>query len=167
MSRAAGSYAGRAAGRATSPAADSDTGDRGAGTGVVCNDTNDLAFEKCNGIDDDCNGQTDEGYDVGAPCDGNDADACTDGTLQCISDTETTCTDNASSFTESCDDVDNDCDGQTDEGLVCCIGVPPSASALCQPDKGETCSNCFDCVQCGNAVCGCGETAANCPVDCQ
>lgn len=82
---------------------------------VDCNDTNAAvnpgATEQCNGIDDDCNGTVDEGFDVdgdgyytgGGICgavDCNDADAAVN-----------------PGATEQCDNIDNDCDGTMDEGL--------------------------------------------------
>lgn len=79
-------------------------------TGGDCNDANGQinpgATEKCNGIDDNCNGQVDEGSDV----DG-------DGVTTCDGD----CNDSSASVnpgaTEVCNSIDDDCDTQIDEGF--------------------------------------------------
>jgi hypothetical protein len=63
--------------------------------------------EICNGVDDDCDAQTDEGL----------LNACG----QCGPTPD-----------EVCDQIDNDCDGQTDEGLL-------NACGLCGPLPGEVC----------------------------
>lgn len=94
-----------------------------------CNDDDPTVFpgatEECNGVDDNCNGVTDEGYtDVDADgtadcedsedCDGEDndgdgvadedfADTDGDGVADCVG-------------TEACDGIDNNGDGQIDEG---------------------------------------------------
>ena len=73
--------------------------------------------ETCNGADDDCDGQTDEGFAVGAACDGTDSDLCNNGTftckangsgVQCVNESPT-------NIVEKCNGADDDCDGQTDE----------------------------------------------------
>jgi len=73
--------------------------------------------ETCNNIDDDCDGQTDEGLDSTTTCGiglcsgNNGAIICIDGVMQ-----ESTCDPLAGAATEICNDgVDNDCDGETDE----------------------------------------------------
>src|SRR6185295_18337556 len=39
--------------------------------------------EICNGIDDNCDGQIDEGFNIGAPCKGTGTDQCLDGVTTC------------------------------------------------------------------------------------
>ena len=99
-----------------------------------CNDANANinpgAIEVCNGVDDDCDGQTDE--NVGSTW---YADADGDGYGN-ASTTQTACTQpsgyvsNASDCNDAnaninpgaievCNGVDDDCDGQTDEGAAC------------------------------------------------
>jgi hypothetical protein len=104
-----------------------------AGNGVVCNDGLPTITELCNGIDDDCDGSTDEGYGLGAACDGTgDTDLCTDGEVVCnAAGTGTVCSDSGPSITESCNGVDDDCDGSTDEGF--------NVGAQCDGSDGDSC----------------------------
>jgi len=77
--------------------------------------------EVCNNQDDNCNGQTDEGLfrDCGAclaltpPCVG----LCKKGTETCTAGVWGNCTGNVDPDTEVCDGFDNNCNGDTDEGL--------------------------------------------------
>ena len=73
-------------------------------------------IERCNLRDDDCDGMIDEGFDVGASCDGDDEDECSNGVLVCDGKGLVTCDESANSD-EVCDGLDNDCDGKTDEGF--------------------------------------------------
>ncbi len=65
----------------------------------------------------------------------------------------------------ACDLRDNDCDGETDEGLgdVCACG-----DGRCASDLGEDLDTCpCDCTRCGDDVCSpCGESPLTCPEDC-
>jgi|GEM_PF-1200907 len=84
--------------------------------GVICNDNTGDNIETCNGVDDDCDGKTDEGFDVGFPCDGPDADLCLRGTKVCTADgTGTECANDEPLAVETCNGVDDDCDGLYDE----------------------------------------------------
>ncbi len=104
----------------------------------------------CDGIDDDCDNQTDENYaPVAASCGEGlckvtGASACVAGVVKFkVGSTVTdACTPNASASTaETCDSVDNDCDGLTDDGI----------------GKGDTCTNGLgECTRTGTKVCGSG-----------
>ncbi len=72
--------------------------------------------ELCNGLDDDCDGEVDEGFDLGLPCDGPDSDHCEDDVMTCDGCTL------GDDDPELCDCRDNDCDNEIDEGcegLMC------------------------------------------------
>ncbi len=89
-----------------------------AGNGVECNDEPGALVETCDGTDDDCDGQTDEGFHVGEACDGPDTDLCAvnEGVFQCDGNGAAECTDTTGNSIEVCDDVnDEDCDGFVDE----------------------------------------------------
>lgn len=72
--------------------------------------------ESCNGDDDDCDGATDELDEPGA-CDSGQEGACGVG-IQACSGGGLVCEATVSPQVETCDGEDNDCDGDTDEGLV-------------------------------------------------
>lgn len=78
------------------------------------------AVELCNGRDDNCNGETDEGFGTGDAC-AVGAGACrVESQLVCISEQEVACkADPAPPSREICNDIDDDCDGETDEAPEC------------------------------------------------
>jgi hypothetical protein len=79
------------------------------------------AAEVCNYVDDDCDGATDEGF-------ANLNQSCSSGVGACQRFGFNVCTANGqgtqcnavagATATEICDNIDNDCDGQTDEGAA-------------------------------------------------
>ncbi len=91
------------------------------------------APESCNGLDDDCNGKTD---DIGAPtCQQQNGFGTCFGKKTCDGGKEA-CT-AAEPKAEVCNKVDDDCDGETDEG-TCADGIA-CTDDVCQ-DDGK-CSN--------------------------
>lgn len=105
--------------------------------------------EKCNGIDDDCNGQTDDlsafnqkcaiplnEFNVGGKNCVGKLVSCTNGVPKC---------DGPAAAPEACNGIDDNCDGQTDEGL-CQDGDP------CTKDTCNTDGSCQH-VQLGGLVC--------------
>jgi hypothetical protein len=112
------------------------------GSGVECvNESVKNLVETCNGLDDDCDGKTDEDWPTkGKACDGPDADSCATGTLICRQDgTALECAGDVPSGPELCNGKDDDCDGLTDEGF---------------PDKGLPCDG-IDTDACKNGTFTC------------
>ncbi|MDH5493039.1 MAG: MopE-related protein, partial [Myxococcales bacterium] len=72
--------------------------------------------EICNGLDDDCDGVVDDGDpDGGAPC-GTGVGACVPGAETCLGGT-LVCSGGTGPVPESCNTLDDDCDGSVDEGF--------------------------------------------------
>ncbi|MDP6942933.1 MAG: MopE-related protein, partial [Myxococcota bacterium] len=97
---------------------------RSDGLDLECVGDSPSAPEACSGEDEDCDGEIDEGFSVGEPCDGPDLDDCTNGTYVCATDaTGTTCEESGPNHIEFCDSfdgaegTDEDCDGKIDEGF--------------------------------------------------
>lgn len=95
-----------------------------------------IKTETCDGEDDDCDGEIDEGFPgLGDDCDDGELGICLGtGTIECRPDesgTECNITDpGGMSDTEVCNDLDDDCDGLVDEGLIC-TGCVPSGPEVC------------------------------------
>ncbi|HUQ07355.1 MAG TPA: hypothetical protein VM261_32910 [Kofleriaceae bacterium] len=128
---------------------------------VVCGDTSgDDDAEVCNSADDDCDGTTDEGFMVGAQCDGADGDMCREGTFACGSGVAV-CGDNTGTIVEACNGADDDCDGANDNGfdLQNDEANCGQCNTTCVATNGtNTCTT-------GNCVPACNNGAANCDGD--
>jgi hypothetical protein len=92
----------------------------------------------CDGVDNDCNGATDDGY-VATPTSCGVGGCAATGTTTCVAGTEgDTCTPGTPGPDDtSCDGVDNDCNGATDDGYV---STPTSCGAgACAATGNTTC----------------------------
>ncbi|MDQ3264877.1 MAG: MopE-related protein [Myxococcota bacterium] len=90
---------------------------------IVCRNVANDHSERCNGVDDDCDGVTDNGFNVGQACDGPDTDFCSEGVLACNGAGDgTTCSDATGNTVETCNGLDDDCDGTEDDGFD--VGSP-------------------------------------------
>ncbi len=110
------------------------------------------ADEVCNGVDDDCDGFVDEDLPTGGPCQvDNDFGTCA-GTLVCGGAAGMVC-DAATPAAETCNGLDDDCDGEVDEGFAVAFGDPP---VLKYGESVEHCGTCgYACPDIPNGVAGC------------
>ncbi len=102
------------------------------------------ATEVCNLRDDDCNGMTDEGDPGGGPTCGTDDGECRRGTLRCVAG-ELVCMGEIAPTTELCNLLDDDCDGDADEGN-------PEGGTFCGVEEGRCSVGMQRCVM-GELVC--------------
>ncbi len=100
-------------------------------------------------MDDDCDGKIDEGFSVGAACDGPDTDLCKEGTIACAADGTSFCTDATGDNVELCNGFDDDCNGVIDDGFP--VGHP------CTMGLGA-------CLRTSVFECDAAETGVTCPV---
>jgi len=86
--------------------------------------------EECNGLDDDCNGKTDD-FQAGATCDiKNTFGTCKGQVVECV-DGKPKC-EGAAAKPEACNGIDDNCDGETDEKL--CEDGDPCTKDSCNSD---------------------------------
>lgn len=105
-------------------------------TTIVCNADTTVGVERCDGLDNDCDGQTDEDWqtglasDLGRPCEVGRGLCRQSGVFECATPDglDTTCNaEPGAPGTEYCDGLDNDCDGAADNSCV----MEPMWNACC------------------------------------
>jgi hypothetical protein len=105
--------------------------------GLTACDARTPRAEDCNGLDDDCNGLTDE-LQGKFPCTkSNEFGSCT-GSGDCISGGVANC-DARTPAKEQCNGIDDNCDGQTDEGL--CYDGNPAPRTCATRVRASACSS--------------------------
>ncbi len=102
------------------------------GTGVACDAIPGApSAETCNALDDDCDGLVDESFPLGDPCSVGVGQCQRGGSLVCTADgSGVQCSASPGApVAEMCNGLDDDCDGQVDEGDpdgggACSTGLP-------------------------------------------
>jgi alpha-tubulin suppressor-like RCC1 family protein len=127
------------------------------GGAIVCQQTVLPEAEVCNGLDDDCDGQIDEGNPGGnMACNTGLLGVCTSGTTVC-SGGQVVCNQNQAAHAETCNGFDDDCDGAIDEGN-------PGAGAACNTGLLGVCGT--GTTACVNGQVSCQQSAFPSPEQC-
>ncbi|MGH7789200.1 MAG: MopE-related protein [Candidatus Binatia bacterium] len=119
---------------------------------VVCQQNVAASGEVCDSLDNDCDGAADDGNPGGnLACNTGGLGVCSAGTTQC-SGGAIACNQDTPSGAETCDNLDNDCDGQSDEsdpggGGACATGN----LGICAAGVEHCLSGAIACVQTNTA----------------
>ena len=113
------------------------------------------AAEICNGLDDDCDGATDETFS----CIAGRTRSCTVGACPGSQTCSASCIwgDCVTTAVETCNGLDDDCDGATDETFSCRMGATQPCSNACGVAGTQTCQSgscTWGCCNAGTEVCG-------------
>ena len=108
-----------------------------------CDPKEGLEAEKCDQIDNDCDGTVDNNLPPGDPCCnpddmqecGTNEGECTPGTQKCLENGQWEPCSGQAPVAETCDGKDNDCDGTVDNGVEG-LGVPCGNEDLTNPTEG-------------------------------
>ena len=109
------------------------------GQPAICDTLEGAKAELCDGQDNDCDGQTDEEQGTLACGQGN----CFHTVQACIGGVEQECDAFAGAKKEVCDGADNDCNGETDEGLgstTCGLGECEHTAPNCVEGVPQMCN---------------------------
>jgi len=109
-----------------------------------CQACGELPSEACNAIDDDCDGLTDEAL-TGEPCTVGLGACRQTGVERCQRGSFSCGVSPGAPSAEGCDGVDNDCDGQIDEGGICvelCNGLDEDDDGLVDEGVLNACGAC-------------------------
>ncbi len=106
--------------------------------------------EICDGLDNNCMGGVDEGFNVAAACTSTNQGVCRPGTNQCQGNGTVACVSTVlpGTRTETCNNLDDNCNGTTDEGnpgggLACTTALP----GICSAGTTQCQAGTVNCVQ--------------------
>jgi hypothetical protein len=122
------------------------------GCWTACPGLADLRDERCNTIDDDCDGRTDEGLGLGEACQTGVGGCAQQGVFVCRPGGDVGCTAAPGlPSLEICNGVDDDCDGAIDDGLDCPDCLPDEVCNGLDDDCDDTIDEGVSnaCGQCG------------------